>query len=131
MDVCAPSLTVLQSLIVYGRIDTKAILIAPKHLDKLTTQRRNQIVKCLATRYDGHAAVIRRLLPSELELWGKVKISGAGDTIHAAELVQMGEGHRDATYVRVSNTLLCLHKRLPLKRCYTLVISSTRNRLID
>ncbi|EPS96540.1 hypothetical protein FOMPIDRAFT_1150831 [Fomitopsis schrenkii] len=78
----------------------KAILLAPKRMGSITTQRRNQIIKCLATRYDGHAATIRRLLPTELEQWGKVRISGGGDTMNAAELVRVGEGHRDASYVR-------------------------------
>ena len=49
--------------------------------------------------------MIRRSLPTELEHWGKVKISGGGDIIHAAELVEPSGGHRDATYVRVSDTL--------------------------
>ena len=65
-------------------------------------QRRNQIVKSLATRYNTNASSIRRILPDEFEQWGKVKISGGGDTMHAAELVDSGEGHRDASYVRVS-----------------------------
>lgn len=91
-------------------IDSKTILIAPKRIIRPATQRRNQIVKGLATHYDGHLAVIRRSLPMELEHWGKVKISGGGETTHAAELVQAGGGHRDATYARVSNTVLYGHK---------------------
>ena len=105
--MCA-SILIVKSLTIHHTplSDTKAILCALKHVGQLTTQRRNQIIKCLATRYDRQAAVIRRILPSELECWGKVKISGGGDMIHAAELVQEGGGRRDASYVRVSNTIL-------------------------
>lgn len=86
------------------RVDPKTTLLHPKRTGTLTTQRRNQILKCLATRYDTTPARVRPHLPpdSTIEQWGKVRISGGGDTIQAAELITISEHNRNATYVRVS-----------------------------
>ena len=100
--------------------DEKAILRKPRRISKVSTQRHNQVLRCLATRYDAAVSHLRRCIPMELEQWGKVQIAGGGDTIHASELVSLGENNRDASFVRVSplakniyfhflRILLCLH----------------------
>ena len=40
--------------------------------------------------------VIRHVLPSDVETWGKIRRLNGGDTMHAAELVE-----RDMTFIRV------------------------------
>ena len=99
---CDPPLLPPPILMNCSLTDEKAILLKPRRTTRLSTQRHNQILRCLATRYSTAISYLRRCIPMELEQWGKVRIAGGGDTIHAIELVPLGEHNRDASFVRVS-----------------------------
>ena len=64
----------------------------------------DKIIGSLVTRFDSTPAAIRRILPRNFDMWGKVRILNGGDTIHAASLVKQKGDRRDQTYVRVSAT---------------------------
>jgi len=92
-------------------------------LQPLDREERNQIGKHLSTRltveplqatvnasarsgFQVNRLTALRFLPSGISQWGKLKIEGGGDTIHAANVVHRAEDGRDASYVRVS---MCIY----------------------
>ena len=44
----------------------------------------------------------RNKIPRTVQRWGKVRISGGGDTTLGSNQQEPDEGHRDASYIRVS-----------------------------
>lgn len=61
-------------------------------------------------------ATIRKLVPNELDEWGKVQRIG-GDMMHARQLVRFDPDlDRDASFVRVCPYSLCLIFSLKLVR---------------
>ena len=69
------------------------------------------IAAVLSTRFGVHISTIRKYLQqATIEEWGKVRRidSDAGDMIHSSGLMKPSVDHRDATFVRVSHTLLNL-----------------------
>ena len=73
--------------------------LAVSHGDK------TKIARCLNALYGKSVAVSRSVIPDTLEQWGKVRLIGGGDTMHARELVKVQGYSRDASYVRVSQAL--------------------------
>jgi len=93
----------------------------PPHVLLRTLERDecNQIGKHLSTRltveplsatpntaarqgFEVNRSTVIRFLPLAVSQWGKLKIEGGGDTVHAANVVHRAEDSRDASYVRVS-----------------------------
>ncbi|OBZ68331.1 hypothetical protein A0H81_11890 [Grifola frondosa] len=60
----------------------------------------NKIVGTLATWFDVPGPMVHCCLPSEVTLWGKVRIFDDGDTVHALASTHARGDSRDATYVR-------------------------------
>jgi hypothetical protein len=94
----------------------------PKTTNSILDQaERNQIGKHLVTRFstsaspassgparqcfDARRQDILQVLPSSVTQWGKFRIDGGGNTVHAFNLVKRTDDARDATYVRVSLVL--------------------------
>lgn len=86
--------------------------------DKLSSDERNQIATHLVTRFSVTATQgssscpaqrafvpkrpdVLKVLPPLVTLWGKFRIDGGGDTIHAFHTGKRPQDTRDATYVKV------------------------------
>jgi hypothetical protein len=77
----------------------------------LSTGLLKSITTALSTRFGLHISTIRKhLQEARIEEWGKVQRidSDAGDIIHSSGLTKPTADHWDATFVRVSCTLLDL-----------------------
>jgi hypothetical protein len=72
----------------------------------ITTQLRNKIIKYLATAFRIPAATSKRFIPSTLKQWGRMRIAGGGDLIHARGYHKLRIDGRDASFIRVSSYLI-------------------------
>jgi len=79
-----------------------AILMPPNPYLSISTAERNQIARHLRTHHPclSLAAAVD-LIPWRLERWSKFRISGDGDTMHAAMRVPAQPDSRDASFVKV------------------------------
>ena len=66
------------------------------------------VIGALATRFGKTAAFIRSTLPEHAELWHRIKILPDGDIIRADGSYKKRRDTRNASFVRVSATLLCV-----------------------
>jgi len=76
-----------------------------KHLStRLTVEPLSATANTAARRgFEVNRSTVFRFLPLAVSQWGKLKIEGGGDTVHAANVVhRAAEDSRDASYVRVS-----------------------------
>ena len=98
---------------------------------EITRGLQDKILSCLCTtRYDIPVPHLRRLLPTAVQHWGKLRILPAGDTIRAASLQTHAEDRRDCTFVRVSPSLLL--EQLPrLLTPMVMVIALQYEQMVD
>jgi hypothetical protein len=73
-----------------------------RHLDKTT---RKVLVNGLATRFCVQSKVAEKLLPEAVEQWGKLRRLEGGDIMHAHDIVPKRMDGRDASFVRVCESL--------------------------
>ena len=76
-----------------------------KHLSTCLTVEPLSITANTSTRqgFEVNRAMVLRFIPLAVSQWGKLRIEGGGDTVHAANVVHRAEDSRDASYVRVSH----------------------------
>ena len=111
--------------------DNTCILLYPRRTLDITRGLQDKILSCLCTtRYDIPVPHLRRLLPTVVQHWGKLRILPAGDTIRAASLQTHAEDRRDCTFVRVSPSLLL--EQLPrLLTPMVMVIALQYEQMVD
>jgi hypothetical protein len=86
--------------------DPTILLLTPR-TERLvvTTQLRNKITKYLATTFSIRGQGIHDYIPESLQQWGRVRMTGGGDLIHARGYHTLRPDGRDASFVRVSQSL--------------------------
>lgn len=78
----------------------------------------DKIVIAFATRFKKPVTVVRRHVKIEhVEQWGRVRRLEGGDDMYASSLVKAGEDYRDATYIRVSSSVLCSFELIAEFKC--------------
>ena len=87
--------------------DNTCTLLSPRRVLTLTRGLQDKILACLSTTHYNTIPIphLRRLLPSTVQEWGKLRILPAGDTIRASSLQASAGDRRDCTFVRVCTTL--------------------------
>ncbi|KAJ7914648.1 hypothetical protein B0H13DRAFT_1611308 [Mycena leptocephala] len=79
-------------------------MVYPHRTIAIDAPLRNKIAAYLATNYEISRPQALRYLPTELSLWGKLKMPGGGDLIHAWDLVSSyhnsPDSVRDATFIK-------------------------------
>lgn len=88
-------------------LDPGLSLLTP-HTDPLVVapELATKIAKHLSTVYKVTASVAKSFIPDSLKQWGRVRIGGGGDLIHARGYHKLRSDGRDASFVRVSSTYL-------------------------
>ncbi|KAF8707585.1 Transposase family tnp2, partial [Rhizoctonia solani] len=78
-----------------------ALLLSPhsKHLH-VDRHLKRQIIRYLTTCFEILASEAEKLIPDELEQWGRLRIGNGGDTIHARGFHKLRADGRDASFVR-------------------------------
>ena len=68
----------------------------------------SKIIAALVTRYNTSRTIIKRhFTVQEMEVWGKIRQLGGGDTMRAVKVCRTeAEDRRDASYVRVRAILM-------------------------
>ena len=84
-------------------LDPGLLLLTP-HTESLaiTTELANKIAKHLSTVYNVTIPVAKSLIPTSLKQWGRMRIGGGGDLIHARGYHKLRSDGRDASFIRVS-----------------------------
>ncbi|EUC55299.1 transposase family Tnp2 protein, partial [Rhizoctonia solani AG-3 Rhs1AP] len=78
-----------------------AFLLSP-HSENLKVDRhlRRQIVRYLTTCFEVLSDAAEKLIPDELEQWGRLRIGNGGDEVHARGYHKLRADGRDAAFVR-------------------------------
>ncbi|KAI0634214.1 hypothetical protein C8Q77DRAFT_1055307 [Trametes polyzona] len=76
------------------------MLLPPCRTITLERGLKDKIISCLCTRFGLPLQELRKMIPSEVQHWGKLRINNDGDTMHASSMSAGAEDGRDATYVR-------------------------------
>jgi hypothetical protein len=80
-------------------------MVYPHRTIAIDMPLRNKIAAFLTTNYDISRPQALKYLPAELSLWGKLKMPGGSDLIHAWDLVSSyhnsPDSVRDATFIKV------------------------------
>ena len=89
--------------LIHGAVDDTCVLLPPciKTRDKIPNVSMTRLTAALSTLFNVQIGTMRKIVPLELEQWGKVRrVDGEGaDTMLAAELCKSADDRRDATYV--------------------------------
>ncbi|KAJ6459013.1 hypothetical protein C8R45DRAFT_913204 [Mycena sanguinolenta] len=79
-------------------------MVYPYRTIAIDVSLRNKIAAYLTTNYEISRPQALKYLPAELSLWGKLKMPGGGDLIHAWDLVSSYHNSpnsvRDATFIK-------------------------------
>jgi hypothetical protein len=86
------------------QLDPTILLLSPRadHLS-VTSQLRRKIVKYLCTAFGVSGSVAGKFVPEHLRQWGRIRMTGGGDLIHARGYHKLHPDGRDASFVWVSN----------------------------
>ena len=89
--------------------DEDILLLTPRSEPLVVTNSlRNQINKFLATIYKVriNKDISAEIIPNALKQWGRMRITGGGDLIHARGYHKLRSDGRDASFVKVRISLL-------------------------
>jgi hypothetical protein len=82
--------------------DPTFVLLPPCDQSCLPSSLLAKILLCLATRFNLAVKDIRpELHTASLKQYGKVRHLNGGEVMNASALVAVGDGRRDATFIRV------------------------------
>ncbi|KAF8596715.1 hypothetical protein BDV93DRAFT_480008, partial [Ceratobasidium sp. AG-I] len=78
------------------------ILLLSPHSDRLTVtpQLRRKVIKHLCTAFRVTGAVAGEYVPESVRQWGRIRMTGGGDLIHARGYHKLRPDGRDASFVR-------------------------------
>jgi hypothetical protein len=85
-------------------IDPSTVLCFPRQKNPIISDGLlSKIIAALVTRYNTTRTIIKRQVSAHnIEVWGKFRRLGGGDTMRAAEVCRSNtEDRREASYVRV------------------------------
>ena len=87
-------------------------LTPPRGLSPLSPALWRKVTATLATRYNTTSTIIRSHLPQEQPVaqYGRITRRDGGDTIHGADLGSSRPDGRDATFIRVGQSLIYIIK---------------------
>ncbi|KAI0373517.1 hypothetical protein BV20DRAFT_1033834 [Pilatotrama ljubarskyi] len=80
--------------------DPNCVLVQPSRILEITPGQQTGIARCLMALFGRTVAQSRKVIPETVEHWGKLQISGGGDTIHTLKMVKRPRDGRDASFVR-------------------------------
>ena len=78
-------------------------LKAPRELSTLSNELWTKVTAALATCYEVKVGTVCQLLPHDIPIlqFGRVSRSGGGDSMQGRDLAKLGNGERDASFIRV------------------------------
>jgi hypothetical protein len=84
------------------RTDPHYMLLTPNSEPlEITPQLRRKIIRYLTTSFGIHSHKADKLIPEQVQQWGRVRIASGGDLIQARGYHKLRQDGRDASFVRV------------------------------